>query len=115
MGKGATLFIQTPRDKRWITPEAWKYLENKPGYELIRNQSKVDLESTSKKKEEVKVVSRVEDDFEVIEFEPITPINADIDEIEDLRVKYYELSGKNPDKRWKEKRLKEEIEKHVTN
>lgn len=38
-------------------------------------------------------------------------LDDDIDELQDLRNEYAELSGKEPDSRWKEKKLKTEIEK----
>lgn len=40
-----------------------------------------------------------------------TPIDDDVDDIPALRMKYITLTGSEPDKRWKEKKLNEEIAK----
>jgi hypothetical protein len=37
---------------------------------------------------------------------------AAMDDIDGLRIEYERLAGKAPDKRWAEKRLREEIEQH---
>jgi hypothetical protein len=42
---------------------------------------------------------------------PLTTVDDDEKTVDQLREEYETISGKEPDKRWKEPRLKEEIEK----
>lgn len=106
--KNAKIKIMTPNSDRprMVTGAGWKYLKDKKGYYRVDSE-----EPKSDKKKDAPHVQGEEEGIKDVKlgFESIGTDNSDIDEVEDLRTKYVSLSGKQPDKRWKEKRLKDEI------
>lgn len=99
----ATHQIRTPQGERHVTPQAWALLKNDKRYSLISVEGKEEVQEVKKKE----VVEDAEDHKEI----SFAPVDEDIDEITALRDEYQELTGNEPDKRWKESTLKNKIDK----
>jgi len=87
-----------------------------PLWELVGSDAQEEPKAL-KKSEEVAATEKVEEipsETEPQEFAPVDEADVtDVDEIGVLRDAYFKKFGKNPDKRWKENRLREELNKPV--
>lgn len=87
--------------ERTFTRASWNFQKSSGRYELLESNYETEKVVPAKKKETVKDVAEVKAD-----------VADDVDGIEALRKEYLELSGdESIDGRWKEPRLKEEINK----
>ena len=110
MSKGATVKIRRPDGiEVSVTPRAWRLISESgsAGRYTLLSQDAEPAEIPAKKNA---------DHAESVETQDIGPydvnpsdMNEDIDEIEELRNRYFERFNEEPDKRWKEKRLKKEL------
>jgi hypothetical protein len=110
MGKGATVKVRDANGNiRHVTPKAVSLV--RPGfYKILEGEEFV--KEQPKKKEVVETAEAESDHKEVTFDDDFGHVGDDVDEIESLRKEYMNLSGKKKvDKRFKEDKLKQEIEK----
>lgn len=99
-------FIKTPEIA--LTPEQQKMADMQA--EMDQLKAMIKGGNTAKPASKAPKVNPVVTETELEATEEEADVD-DIDELEDLRAEWFELTGKNADKRWKEGKLKEEIEK----